>query len=53
MKQIITMLPLDKDLQKKKTSLKEFSEIALRVLNYLPNVLSTVEEKGDYKFSVQ
>lgn len=43
------MLPLDKDLQKKKTSLKEFSEIALRVLNYLPNVLSTVEEKGDYK----
>lgn len=43
------MLPLDKDLQKKKISLKEFAEITLRVLNYLPNVLSKVEEKGEYK----
>ncbi len=42
-------LPLEKDLQQKKASLQEFSQIALRVLQYLPNVLSKVEEKGDYQ----
>ncbi|MFC0875038.1 hypothetical protein ACE01N_00505 [Saccharicrinis sp. FJH2] len=42
------MLPLDKDLQKPKNSIKEFKEISLRVLNYFPNVISNSEEKGDY-----
>jgi len=43
------MLPLTKDLQQKKSNLKEFIELCNRTLNYLPNVLSKVEEKGDYK----
>jgi hypothetical protein len=42
------MLPLDKDLQLKKSSLKEFGEITFRVLTYLPNVLSGSEEKSYY-----
>lgn len=42
------MLPLDKDLQKPKTSLEEFRDITIRVLDYLPNVVSNSEEKGDY-----
>jgi hypothetical protein len=45
-------LPLDKDLQQKKETLKEFYSITLRVLQYLPNVLSKVEEKVIIKFSV-
>lgn len=43
------MLPLDKDLQQKKTTIEEFSQLALRVLNYLPNVLTGFEEKSNYK----
>src|SRR5690606_22462027 len=43
------MLPLDKDLQKQKSSIKEFKEITVRVLDYLPNVLSSFNEKNDYK----
>lgn len=43
------MLPLDKDLQQKKTSITEFELIAIRVLSYLPNVLSGFEECGGYK----
>lgn len=42
------MLPLDKDLQLKKSSLNEFTELALRVLNYLPAILSGFEEKSGY-----
>lgn len=42
------MLPLDKDLQKQKHSLDEFRDITIRVLDYIPNVLSNTEEKGDY-----
>ncbi len=42
------MLSLDKDLQLKKSSLNEFTNIALRVLNYLPNILSGSEEKSGY-----
>lgn len=43
------MIPLDKDLQLTKLNLDEFAEISTRVLHYLPNVLSGVEEKGNYK----
>ncbi len=43
------MLPLDKDLQLPKHELNEFGNIAKRVLQYLPNVLSGVEEKNNYK----
>ena len=43
------MVPLDKDLQKPKTSLPEFSKIALRVLQHLPNVISGSAEKNNYK----
>lgn len=42
------MLPLDKDLQKTKYSLKEFGEIAERVLQYMPNVISHHEVKNCY-----
>lgn len=43
------MIPLDKDLQKPKTSLDQFADITLRVLNYLPNVLSEFKEKNNYR----
>jgi hypothetical protein len=43
------MIPLDKDLQTAKYNLDEFGEIAKRVLQYLPNVLSGLEVKNDYK----
>ena len=43
------MLPLDKDLQKQKNSIQEFEKITLRVLEYLPNVLSSFNEKNGYK----
>jgi hypothetical protein len=42
------MIPLDKDLQKAKKRLKEFGEISLRILQYLPNVLSNSEIKNNY-----
>ncbi len=42
------MIPLDKDLQITKKTLKEFGEISLRVLQYLPNVLSHFEVKSNY-----
>jgi len=42
------MLPLDKDLQQKKSSISEFELIVNRVLLYLPNVLSGFEEKSGY-----
>jgi len=32
------MLPLDKDLQQKKSNLTEFYAVASRVLNYLPMI---------------
>ncbi|MDC8001657.1 hypothetical protein POV26_11460 [Aequorivita todarodis] len=43
------MLPLDKDLREKKKSIKEFELITLRVLQYLPNVLTHFNEKSGYK----
>jgi hypothetical protein len=42
------MLPLDKDLQRVKGNLLEFHDITIRVLQYLPNVLTTSEEKNGY-----
>lgn len=42
------MKPLDKDLQNSKTTLKEFYAITIRVLEYLPNVLSGSDFKGNY-----
>jgi len=43
------MLPLDKDLQRQKSSINEFKEITIRVLDYLPNVLSGYKLKNGYK----
>ena len=42
------MLSLSLDLQSQKISLSEFKKITIRVLDYLPNVLSGFREKGDY-----
>lgn len=42
------MLPLASDLQIKKTNLNEFIQLAKRVLEYTPNVLSGKVEKGNY-----
>lgn len=46
------MIPLDKDLQKAKNSLAEFEDVTLRILNYLPNVLSGFEEKNGYRIYI-
>ncbi len=42
------MLLLNKDLQLKIATIKEFGEVAIRILNYLPNISSAFEEKGNY-----
>ncbi|WP_035656073.1 hypothetical protein [Flavobacterium filum] len=42
-------LPLDKDLQLKKCSLIDFRDITVRVLEYLPNVISESKTKNNYK----
>ncbi|MGE8512798.1 MAG: hypothetical protein ACN6N7_08865 [Chryseobacterium culicis] len=42
------MLPLDKDLQTQKQNLEQFADITLRVLQYLPNVISNKEIKNNY-----
>ena len=43
------MIPLDKNLQELKNSIQEFEKITIRVLEYLPNVLSDFKEKSGYK----
>ncbi|MCD4681872.1 MAG: hypothetical protein K8R86_01205 [Bacteroidales bacterium] len=43
------MISLDKDLQEPKLSLNEFGDLTIRVLQYLPNVISSFKEKNDYK----
>ncbi len=43
------MLSLAKDLQTSKYTLEEFGEVALRILNYLPNVLSDFKDKNQYR----
>lgn len=42
------MVSLDKDLQEVKESIVEFEQITRRVLQYLPNVISSWKEKNDY-----
>lgn len=42
------MLSLDKDLQSPKTTLDAFKEVTIRVLQYLPNVISDSKVKDDY-----
>ncbi|HAC22378.1 MAG TPA: hypothetical protein DCF91_09845 [Porphyromonadaceae bacterium] len=46
------MLPLNKDLQQPKKTLDEFYNIAKRVKEYMPNVLSHSVDKNDYTISV-
>lgn len=46
------MTALDKDLQAKKSTLEEFHDITLRVLDYLPNVISGYEDKGHFRIYV-
>lgn len=43
------MLSLDKDLQLQKSNLQDFENITLRVLEYLPNVVSDFKIKSGYK----
>lgn len=43
------MKPLDQDLKTKKETIQEFGAITSRVLNYLPNVLSDYNTKGQYR----
>lgn len=43
------MISLSQDLQEKKNSLVEFENITVRVLDYLPNVLSEFKVKNGYK----
>ncbi len=43
------MLPLDKDLRLQKESIEDFGKITVRVLEYLPNVLSGFEVKNGYR----
>lgn len=43
------MLTLANDLQRSKTSIHAFGEIAHRVLHYLPDVLSNYFDKGNYR----
>ncbi len=42
------MISLDKDLQESKLSLNEFGDLTIRVLQYLPNIISSFKEKRDY-----
>ncbi len=43
------MAALDKDLQKNKTCLNDFRDLTLRILQYLPDVISGYEEKKGYR----
>lgn len=46
------MTPLDKDLQKIKNTLEDFYGIAKRVIEYMPNILSSSVDKNDYTIFV-
>lgn len=43
------MTPLDQDLRNQKKSILEFEEICVRVLEYLPIVLTSYKEKNGYR----
>ncbi len=45
-------MALDSDLQEKKIELYQFVEIAKSVLNYLPAVLTSFNDKGDYRIYI-
>jgi hypothetical protein len=42
------IIPLDQDLQTQKQNIDQFGAISIRILRYLPNVLSKSEVKNDY-----
>ncbi|MEZ0130152.1 hypothetical protein AB9T88_10495, partial [Flavobacterium sp. LBUM151] len=46
------MIALEEDLRQRKDTLNEFKNITLRVLNYLPHVLTGEKIKRDYKLHV-
>lgn len=46
------MIPLGQDLTQKKNSLSEFAVLASRILKHLPDVLSSYEQKNDYRLYV-
>ena len=46
------MIALEEDLRQKKNTLLEFKNITLRVLNYLPHVLTGEKIKKDYKLHI-
>ena len=48
------MISLEKDLQLVKSNLEDFKSLTLRILEYLPLVVSGYEDKNDYRiyFSV-
>lgn len=46
------MTPLDKDLQRPKTTLEEFYDVTLRVMDHMKNVLSASVDKNDYTIFV-
>lgn len=46
------MLPLGEDLKQKKINLIEFAAIAKRVLQHLPDVLTSYEEKNSYRLYI-
>ncbi|MEQ9299555.1 MAG: hypothetical protein RIF33_13365 [Cyclobacteriaceae bacterium] len=41
-------MSLDKELQSKKSELTEFVDLTKRILNYLPEVISSSKDKGNY-----
>ena len=43
------MQPLDKDLQQQKSEFREFGDLTKKVLHYLPHVLSSFNEKNEYR----
>lgn len=46
------MLPLDKDLQSNKKTIKEFYSVTLRVIEHMHNVISSSVDKNDYTIYV-
>ena len=46
------IIPLALDLQNEKKTFDEFGDITLRILDYLPNVLSGFEEKSGYRIYI-
>ncbi|MFW5721516.1 MAG: hypothetical protein ACOCWW_03965 [Bacteroidota bacterium] len=46
------MAPLGEDLTQKKNNIEEFGTIAKRILNHLPDVLSSYEEENHYRLYI-